>query len=188
MSHPEFPAELPPIPDNPYIFLGGTCGGSDWRDDFTRAMHYNIAESDTKIMKSALTLDPRVSDWTQGVVNAEGEAKDKATGLVFYLGDPEDPSSRASMYSGAEAMLYSLTRPLDTAVILDITSPWSTRHDDRQRMNLAKLIYDNSPETTIAWSTNDATRWAACKLLGLPYVQKVPAGTEKYTPWFDVTA
>jgi hypothetical protein len=135
------------VPEGPFIFLGGTCGSHDWRDSFRRHLFHDALMQ--LVNPEVVTFDPRAPSWTDEVVAIEEEAKRRATGLVFYLGHPNDDISPASMYSGAEAAVYSLKRPHDTAIVLEPQISNIPTHGDKQRRNVAKLIADHAPEANI---------------------------------------
>jgi len=71
-----------------YVFLGGTCAGSTWRDDLillleAKGIHY---------------FNPVVEDWTPECVEIESHAKENAAYELYVI-----TSDMAGVYSIAEA-------------------------------------------------------------------------------------
>lgn len=65
------------IPDEPFVFLGGTCNGSTWRQKLIPQL--NIAY-----------YDPVVEQWTPADRDQEEVAKERASILVYMLSPKQD--------------------------------------------------------------------------------------------------
>lgn len=100
---------------NLLVFLGGTCGGNNWRLDVIDQLVGLGVPSDA-------LFNPVVANWDDAAAAAEERAKKEASHQVYYLADPQEPGNRLSAYSMVEATMALYDRPEDTVVVVDLDS------------------------------------------------------------------
>jgi len=88
------------------VFLGGTSGNNDWRDNF-------ILTLVSKGVSKEVLFNPVVKDWNEEAQTREEKAKKEATHLIFYIADPKQEGDPLSTYSMVEATmaLYANEKP-----------------------------------------------------------------------------
>ena len=90
---------VPKLVSDAYVFLGGTCNGSTWRDSLMPLLD----EADIKY------FNPVVEDWTEECMAIEEVEKFKSTHELYII-SPE----MIGVYSIAEAVKGAFTKPEST--------------------------------------------------------------------------
>ena len=60
------------IPEEPFVFLGGTCNNSEWRSELISLL-------------TVAYFDPIVEDWTEGDAQNEENAKHKSKAILYVI-------------------------------------------------------------------------------------------------------
>ncbi len=94
------------------VFLGGTCGGNNWREGFIAALM-------CKGVPASALFNPVVKDWNAEAQAREEKSKAEADILVFYIADPKTPGINISAYSLVEATMALYDKPERAFVIFD---------------------------------------------------------------------
>ena len=109
------------------VFLGGTCAGSKWRDEFIR-----------KCGPDADCFNPVVDDWNDEARKNEIRHREKDDVVLYALEDPR------SAYSIAELIDDSNKRPERTVGLLLMKDDGSDRY--RSMMQVMKMAARNGAE------------------------------------------
>lgn len=94
------------------LFLGGTCGGNLWRNEFTTRLVERGVNED-------FIFNPVVPDWTPECQAAEDVAKKQASHCLFYIANPLTPGNEVSAYSLVELVMGLYDNPVNTVGVLD---------------------------------------------------------------------
>jgi hypothetical protein len=129
----------------PLVFLGGTCGNSQWRETFTDEL------VDGGIPKAKI-FNPVVADWTEECQTREDEAKRTAKFVLFNITDPEEKGNPISAYSIVEAVMGMYDNPERTLVVFDtgafsnhaLRSIQKTEKDLKSRFPSGRIFSDLS--------------------------------------------
>lgn len=134
------------------IFLGGTCGGNNWRAPFTEILEERGIPSD-KI------FNPVVSDWNPEAQAAEEKAKALASHHVYCIADPRQDGNPISAYSILEAAMALYDKPETAVVVFDTTG--MSGHPLKAMDQARKVLQERHPEARIFGSTAEALIWLA---------------------------
>jgi len=84
--------------DNAVVFLGGTVGTNNWRDDLITAVT-------ARGVNPAQLFNPVVDDWNDEAQRREDEIKTTARYVLFYIALPGTAGNEVSIYSLVELVL-----------------------------------------------------------------------------------
>jgi len=84
--------------DNAVVFLGGTVGTNNWRDDL-------IAAVTARSVNPSQLFNPVVDDWNEEAQRREDEIKTTARYVLFYIALPGTAGNEVSVYSLVELVL-----------------------------------------------------------------------------------
>lgn len=99
------PTEMPK-----YVFLGGTCNGSTWRDELMPML----------TEREVTFFNPVVEDWTEEAKAHEDIAKENATWELYVI-TPE----MTGVYSIAEIMYKAATDPNNLIICVPQDERWT---------------------------------------------------------------
>lgn len=132
------------------VFLGGTCGKNNWRDDvITFLVAYNIDRD--------VLFNPVVPNWTPAFQEQEDAAKREASHIVFYIADPKEEGLHLSAYSMVEATMALYDKPERTVVVFDYEG--LTGHAKKAQEKVEKDLRKRFPGAYILASKDEAIRW-----------------------------
>lgn len=94
------------------IFLGGTVGKNNWREDFIEYLKL-LGIKDSEIFNPIVTL------WDDSARAHEEEMKRKCSHHLFYIGNPAVNVNRLSAYSMVEATMSLYDKLHTTVVVFD---------------------------------------------------------------------
>lgn len=134
------------------IFLGGTCGNNNWRDEL---IDHLVGQG----VPATELFNPVVPEWNEDAQRREDEAKRNATCTLFYLGDPMQDDNHVSYYSLLEATMGLYDQPYKTAVVFDTRGmPDHAAKATRKACADLKARFDRAP---IFDSLVEAEDWIA---------------------------
>lgn len=107
-----YPYDNPATLPKKEVFLGGTCGGNNWREGF-------IAKLVACGVPASALFNPVVKDWNAEAQAREEKSKAEADILVFYIADPKTPGISISAYSLVEATMALYDKAARAYVIFD---------------------------------------------------------------------
>lgn len=95
------------------VFLSGTCGNNQWRDDVIK----KLLESG---VASERIFNPVVKDWNADCQAREEAAKKDADYLLYYIADPKQDGLNISAYSLVEATMALYDKCDRTVLVFDV--------------------------------------------------------------------
>ncbi len=95
------------------VFLGGTCGGNQWREGVVKAL------LDAGVAPERI-FNPVVKDWNAECQAREEAAKKDADYLLFYIADPKQEGLNISAYSLVEATMALYDKCDRTILVFDL--------------------------------------------------------------------
>lgn len=137
------------------VFLGGTCGGNNWREGFMARLVMRGVSRDA-------LFNPVVPDWNQEVQKLEEEAKAHAPYLVFYIADPKQEGNPLSGYSMVEATMALYDKPHRTVVVFD--TEWVSDHPLKAMNQTLGVLKARFPNANIFGTRQEAEDWLVNKL------------------------
>lgn len=132
---------------NKLIFLGGTCGNNNWRNDFT-------SELVKRGVPPEAIFNPVVPNWTPEDQAKEEEAKSRATSMIFYIADPKQEGINVSAYSLVEATMALYDSPKSTVVVFDTEG--QTGHVLKALKQSEKVLRKRFPNAAIYGTEEEA--------------------------------
>jgi hypothetical protein len=132
------------------LFLGGTCGGSQWREEL---MNKLLARG----VPPESFFNPVRRDWNDEARRQEEDAKAKASHLLFYLTSPVEEGNPISSFSMVEATMALYDRPLQTVVAFDTRGV--SGHFLRSMTQAFKLLKERFPKGNIFETSEEVTNW-----------------------------
>ena len=94
------------------VFLGGTCGNNNWREDFINDL-VNMG------VKAEKLFNPVVSNWDEEAQRKEDLAKEESKYMLFYIANPKTEGNETSGYSLIELTMGLYDQPETTVGVLD---------------------------------------------------------------------
>lgn len=140
------------------VFLGGTCGNNNWRDEFIAKL------MEMGVPRESL-FDPVVADWNEAAQAAEEQAKRDASFLLYYIADPKLPGNPISSYSLVEATMGLYDNPAATVVVFDTEG--MAGHLIKSMNQSAKVLKNRFPNCAIFATKEQAIEWTAAKVNSL---------------------
>ncbi len=134
------------------IFLGGTCGGNNWRGPFIEI----LAERGIPAEK---IFNPVVPEWNDAAQAAEEKAKAEASHHIYYIADPQQEGNPISAYSILEAAMALYDKPDTAVVVFDVTG--MSGHPLKAMDQARKVLRKRHPEANIFDSAAEALIWLA---------------------------
>lgn len=132
------------------VFLGGTCGNNNWRNGLIERL---VARG----VDPSFLFDPVVPDWNEVAQAKEDQAKESATYMLYFLGDPMQDDNRVSFYSLLEATMGLYDAPARTVVVFDSTG--MPKHAEKSNAKACKDLKRRFPEAPIFASLQEAEDW-----------------------------
>lgn len=133
------------------LFLGGTCGNNNWRDDFIQHLVDNGIDRQ-------VIFNPVVADWNEEAQIAEEKAKAEAEYMLYYIGDPKQEGLNVSGYSLIEATMGLYDKPSTTIVVFD-EEGFTNPHVKKSMAQAEKVLRKRFPSAKIFGDVNDAINW-----------------------------
>jgi hypothetical protein len=140
------------------VFLGGTCGNNNWREDIF------IDLGDRGVDASGL-FNPVVADWNEEAQANEERHKVEDDYLLFFLSNPEQQGNPLSTYSLVEATMALYDRPDKTVVCFDHEAIEGAQFQKAFNQS-EKVLRARFPEANILSSYDDLLDWLESVLPG----------------------
>lgn len=137
------------------VFLGGTCGGNNWREGFIASL---VAQG---VSPEAL-FNPVVPEWNDEAQQREEAAKANSTHHVYYLADPMQEGNPISAYSLVEATIALHNDPNTAVVVFDTTG--MDGHGLKAMKQTEKVLRNTFPTANIFATRDAAEAWLADQL------------------------
>jgi len=101
----------------PHLFLGGTCGENQWREDIV------IPGLVSRGVDPALIFNPVVDDWNEEAQAREDELKRTTRYMLYVIAspNPDGVSANVSAYSLVELIMSLYDAPRRTVALFDTT-------------------------------------------------------------------
>lgn len=136
------------------IFLGGTCGGNNWRQDFIS----NLVKSG---VKEDQIFNPVVPEWNDAAQVAEENAKANCSHMIYFISDPKEEGNPVSAYSLLEAAMGLYDKPETTVVIFDHDAVANNKHIAKVFKQSEKILKKRFPNANIFGSLAEAVAFLA---------------------------
>lgn len=124
---------------NTVVFLGGTCGNTNWRDNFIKNL-VALGIPENKI------FNPVVPNWTPECQDREDTAKAEARLNVYYLTNPNDGVNQFSVYSIFEATKGLYEDRQANAVVFDLNPSIYPNHINKVVNKIYKDLKNKFPQ------------------------------------------
>lgn len=137
------------------LFLGGTVGNNNWRDNFINTLTKNGVPANA-------IFNPVVKDWNAEAQANEEKAKAECKYMMFFISDPQQEGINISAYSMVEATMACYDKADSTVIVFDKT-PFSG-HVLKAINQTEKVLRKRFPEAMIFGSIEEAADWFSTKL------------------------
>ncbi len=137
---------------HPFVFLGGTCGNNNWREQFAKDLA-SVGVPSNRI------FDPVVKDWNEAAQAAEEVAKKESDYLMFCIANPLQEGLNISAYSIVEGTMGLYDKPDRTVIVFDmreVSGPVLKAMTQCQKVLLARF-----PNANIFGTLNEAVDFFA---------------------------
>ena len=118
------------FPDTPFVFLGGTCNGSTWRDSLIKLLKVKY-------------FNPVVENWNENAIRVEEIAKNNASALLYVI-----TPKQTGFYGLVEAVMSTFTCfPHQFTMLAFITEEDGLIFDEGQLKSISavkKLLSENT--------------------------------------------
>ncbi len=143
---------------NKVVFLGGTCGNNDWREErvIPALLERGVAPGSC--------FNPVVAHWDKLAQEREDAMKESATYLLFVIANPDkaQPTANVSAYSLIEAVQALYDKPERTVVVFDMEG--MPKHTAKAISKGARDLQQRFPGAPIFTEYEQAMEWLAERL------------------------